>query len=136
MGHSKTVEDNIYVHPEWRAGSFGGNAGMCVQDVGNSNQAMWGEEWSGNTCIFAGSSAHPGPPKIGDFGASPHKLTAKANKYLVPEGTNVSLDFGGTSSLVTLAQAQAAGTDTGSTVGPTPSDEAIVAMGKALLAPY
>jgi hypothetical protein len=38
--------------------------------------------------------------------------------------------------LVTLAQAQAAGTDTGSTVGPTPSDEAIVAMGKALLAPY
>ena len=36
LGHSKHVHGNVYVHPEWRAGSFGGNCGMCVQDVGIS----------------------------------------------------------------------------------------------------
>ena len=43
------------MHPEWRAGSFGGNAGECVQDVGIGPTSGWGEEWSGNTCIFGGS---------------------------------------------------------------------------------
>ena len=44
LGHSKHVKHNVYVHPEWRAGSFGGNTGMCVQDVGNPTLAMWCEK--------------------------------------------------------------------------------------------
>ena len=52
LGHSKHVKKNIYVHPEWRAGSFGGNAGMCVQDVGNPTLAMW----CGNTMILFGAA--------------------------------------------------------------------------------
>ena len=88
----------------------------------------------GNTCIFGGSAAHPSPAtKIGDFGAKPNKLAAKKNIYLVPPNTNVTLDLGGASTLMTLAVAQAAGIDVGSTVGATPTDEAIVNMGKALL---
>jgi hypothetical protein len=79
---------------EWRAGSFGGNAGECVQDVGIGETSGWGEEWSGNTCIFGGSAAHPSAAtSIGDFGAKPHLLTAGKNTYLVPAGTNVTLDF-------------------------------------------
>ena len=134
LGHSKTVHNNVYVHPEWRAGSFGGNVGMCVQDVGNPTAAMWGEEWQGNSCIFGGSAAHPSvATKIGDFGASPNKLAAGNNIYLVPPNTNVTLDLGAASTLMTLKAAQTAGIDVGSTVGATPTDEAIVAMGKALL---
>ena len=44
------MHNNVYVHPEWRAGAFGGSVGMCVQDVGENTKAMWGEEWKGNTC--------------------------------------------------------------------------------------
>ena len=58
-------------------------------------------------------------------------LAAGGNKYFVPLGTNITLDFGGPT--MTLAQAQAIGVDTGSTVAPTPTDEQIVAMGKKLL---
>ena len=107
---------------------------MCVQDVGESSKAMWGEQWQNNTCIFGGSAAHPETAtKIGDFGAAPNKLAAGSNTYLVPQGTNVTLDFGNPSTLMTLKDAQAAGTDVGSTVADTPSDDAIIAMGKALI---
>jgi hypothetical protein len=68
-----------------------------------------------------------------DFGANPNKLAAGKNTYLVPAGTNVTLDFGSAASLTTLKAAQAAGIDVGSTVGDTPTDEAIIAMGKTLL---
>lgn len=95
---------------------------------------MWGEEWQNNTCIFGGSAAHPeAATKIGDFGAAPNKLSAGGNTYLVPPGTNVTLDFGSPNTLMTLQDAQAAGTDVGSTVGDTPSDDAIIAMGKVLI---
>ena len=146
LGHSKTVVDNVYVHPEWRAGTTGATAdvGTCVLNVGLCPQScaglkmpghpsMWDEEWSNNTCIFGGSAAHPSTSKIGDFGTAPTKQIAHNNKYLVPAGTDVWLDFYATPGRMTLAQAQATGVDTGSTVGATPTDEAIVAMGRALL---
>ena len=107
---------------------------MCVQDVGESSKAMWGEEWQNNTCIFGGSAAHPETAtKIGDFGADPNKLAAGGNTYLVPPGTNVTLDFGNPSTLMVLKDAQAAGTDVGSIVADTPPDDKIIAMGKALI---
>jgi hypothetical protein len=107
---------------------------MCVQDVGESSKAMWGEQWQNNTCIFGGSAAHPETAtKIGDFGAAPNKLAAGGNTYLVPPGTNVTLDFGSPNTLVTLKAAQAAGADGGSTIADTPTDEAIIAMGEALI---
>ena len=59
------------------------------------------------------------------------QLSAGKNKYLVPTGTNVTLDVGGPK--MTLADAQAKGVDAGSTVGDTPTDEEILSMGKALL---
>lgn len=107
---------------------------MCVQDVGASTTAMWGEEWQNNTCIFGGSAAHPeAATKIGDFGSAPNKLAAGGNIYFVPPGTNVTLDFGGANTLMTLKDAQATGMDIGSTVHDTPTDEAIIDMGKALI---
>jgi|EP01046_Picozoa_sp_COSAG06_P069498 hypothetical protein len=59
------------------------------------------------TTVFSGGSpAHPfnttAGTKIGDFGASPNKLAAGKNIYLVPKGANVTLDFGAAATLTTL----------------------------------
>jgi hypothetical protein len=137
MGHSKVVVDNIYVHPEWRAGSCGPAAslGMCVQDVGVTENSGWGEIWRNNTCIFGGAPTNAANLFLGDYSTGDvHLLNAGDNTYLAPGAPtlNVTMTFGAHTK-APLTVAQTAGMDIGSTVGPNPTADEVVAMGKTLL---
>jgi hypothetical protein len=87
--------------------------------------------WRNNTCIVQSSAkafdfnaCHPGTPTDGNI------PLLSSNTYLSGEGS-YSLKCGGSTWM--LAQAQAAGVDVGSTIGPLPALADLVALGHAML---
>ena len=134
LGHSKVSTNNLYIYPDRRSfsPSYVGQlrvTGTCVLDAGVNRRPKdgsgWGEVWDNNTCIFGGGS-------IGLFAQPPHILSARGNRYLVPEGSNVTLELSG-QERVSLAAAQKMGVDVGSTVGEAPNTATVIALAKARL---
>jgi hypothetical protein len=113
-------------------GRVGNGWGTCAMAYGTASfQPPLADTWEGNTCIVAASAhifdfngCHPATPNDGNIPA----LTG--NTYATGDGA-YALKCGGET--WTLAQAQAAGVDVGSSLVPVPSNDAILALGHQLL---
>jgi hypothetical protein len=121
---------------KYGVGSQGGlrnGWGVCAMAYGTSDfVAPLIDVWRSNTCILQSSAkafdfngCHPSTPADGNI------PLLSGNTYLTGDNS-YSMKCGG--STWTLAQAQAAGVDVGSTVGPTPALADLVSLGHTMLA--
>ena len=136
LGHSKTVQDNIYVYPDAvtsldNPGLFSPEPFCAASDGATRGEfaSGWGEVWSNNTCIIGSPNVYRFSSCILDDPTGLMPLTAD-NRFYAP---NKYVYFSCEGESLSLKEFQVLGYDLGSTVSELVDTETIVAWGKQVL---
>ena len=132
-GHSKHTYRNLFLYPDL-ADAFpitpAPGGGLVAARRPCASGSGYLETWTNNTCVLHAASPSPysnGCPWTGNLSTIPRRLN---NRFLTADG-QVQIDCG--HDRWSLAQAQAHGTEAGSTVAQDPGMPALLALARSLL---
>eukprot|EP00696_Hemimastix_kukwesjijk_P008468 gnl/Hemi2/20698_TR6856_c0_g1_i1.p1 gnl/Hemi2/20698_TR6856_c0_g1~~gnl/Hemi2/20698_TR6856_c0_g1_i1.p1 ORF type:complete len:814 (+),score=271.94 gnl/Hemi2/20698_TR6856_c0_g1_i1:155-2596(+) len=127
LGHSKTVQNNLYVYPDYSSSPF--DSDHCTWSYYIPNQAGWDEVFTNNTCIVANGVPYgwSGCDKTAPKASTP--FTGFNSLYSANAQVKIPCD----TDTYTLATWQALGLDAGTTLGPLPDTATLIGWAKDLL---